>query len=547
MTLRLAALTAFLAPLSLTQPLASQIPLFRTALDPGRNAAFGVDDVDGDSIPDVLVANDSGDIDLRSGVDGSAIRTLYRGAPRLRPQALSDWNGDGTFDVLISERDFGSGGHQIGRLLVISGADGATLREIRGSSGPNGRRIGGHTDTLGDVDGDGVEDLLTTTFATGAIEARAILFSGATGTPLYETAPENFQISSIDPISALAALDDLDGDGIRDFVVGYSDASVTAFGSGAIVLHSGADGSVIERRFGDPTAVGVGLGIDATGLDDQDRDGIDDFLIASRDRAEVLSGATRTVLFALPGNPLGFGAAFNGSVESWAQLDDLDGDGRSELAQTGSPSRASRIPLTIDVFQGGTGRPFRRVILDGLELLDGRFSVAVPIAVSSNRDFDGDGIGDLVTTQIGTANPRLTILSVTAQRTTAVGWRGLGCEGGPAPTIHPRPGATPQGVDAELRGAIPGRTAVLVVGLAQPTPTPNGLLPRLPGTPCAVYLQPESAIAIGIAPIDANGRATLAVPILPIPGLVLGAQWLAEAPGVNAAGFLTSDSLVIRY
>ncbi|MEO1088796.1 MAG: integrin alpha, partial [Acidobacteriota bacterium] len=94
---------------------------------------------------------------------------------------LGDQNGDGVFEVVTSAvgarakgGDAQDGGANAGRVYVYSGKDGALLWARGGEAG---WRLGRGVEAAGDVDGDGLEDVVAS--APGG--DRAVIFSGATG------------------------------------------------------------------------------------------------------------------------------------------------------------------------------------------------------------------------------------------------------------------------------------------------------------------------------------------------------------------------------
>ncbi|MEZ6017274.1 MAG: integrin alpha [Planctomycetota bacterium] len=91
-----------------------------------------------------------------------------------------DFDGDGVADLVIGAWLEGSYGAQCGRVDVCSGRDGALLGRVTGRV--PGAVLGFDADTLGDVNGDGVPDLLITAAyqsARGPKSGRVYVLSGA--------------------------------------------------------------------------------------------------------------------------------------------------------------------------------------------------------------------------------------------------------------------------------------------------------------------------------------------------------------------------------
>jgi hypothetical protein len=128
-----------------------------------------VGDIDGDTWPDLYVAdiNDSGNRGrgyLVSGSTGTTIRTHagesagnFFGIAR---NGGFDVDGDGVPDLFVAGYHNSEGGTQAGKAYVYSGATGAVLRTMTGTTA--NRTLGYDAIQLGDVDGDGLVDYLLT-------------------------------------------------------------------------------------------------------------------------------------------------------------------------------------------------------------------------------------------------------------------------------------------------------------------------------------------------------------------------------------------------
>ncbi|MFG0315984.1 MAG: integrin alpha, partial [Planctomycetota bacterium JB042] len=104
---------------------------------------------------------------------------------------------------------------------------------------------------------------------------------------------------------AVAVIDDVNGDGVRDLVVGAPMADPAGVDSGAAVVLSGADGGLLLTLAG--TAAGDSFGRDVAGAGDVDGDGVGDVVVAAHGPAgapgyaRVFSGATGAVLHTFVG------------------------------------------------------------------------------------------------------------------------------------------------------------------------------------------------------------------------------------------------------
>src|SRR5262249_9819867 len=132
--------------------------------------------------------------------------------------AYADVNGDGRADFLVGAPTLNGPSAVPGHVRVCSGLDGSEIRRVTGATAAE--RFGAAVAAVGDVNGDGVP-----AFAVGApggtgISGGAIhVYSGLDGTELTEfirtgsTFRDNLG-------SSLAALGDVNGDGVPDFAVG---------------------------------------------------------------------------------------------------------------------------------------------------------------------------------------------------------------------------------------------------------------------------------------------------------------------------------------
>lgn len=124
----------------------------------------GVADIYSSDFPNSALGPSTGRIYVRSGKDGAPLLTLTGEASGngfgIGPSDAGDVNGDGFDDVATGAWQFAGAAPSGGKIYLFSGKTGETLRTITGNV--PGETLGFDSTGLGDVNGDGVPDLLVT-------------------------------------------------------------------------------------------------------------------------------------------------------------------------------------------------------------------------------------------------------------------------------------------------------------------------------------------------------------------------------------------------
>jgi hypothetical protein len=266
-----------------------------------------------------------------------------------------------------------------GARVVLAAA--CLLLPVRGQTptsvvfGPvSGGEFGTSVAALGDVDSDGVPDFVAGSpredTPAGADVGRARVISGQTGAVLF-----TFDGDGADDTfgTAVANAGDVNADGVSDVMVGATEVfPVNTPGPGYVKVFSGASGTVVHQIFG--TAPGSLFGATLGSTGDVDGDGRSDFFACSNSGTRVFSGLTGALMFVLAGSRADGGR-------------DVTGDGVLDIVTATGSSGSFTI---VRVYAGSTGALVR--------------SQNVPAAftprVTLIDDLDFDGRADIIVSDI---------------------------------------------------------------------------------------------------------------------------------------------------
>jgi hypothetical protein len=471
-----------------------------------KDAAFGATtflpgDLNGDGHSEFASPMTFKSVFVYSGADGSLLYRIHPPAPWSfefwDPLAILQADGDGIPDLVLGcatcdPGPLGFGVYGAGAVAVVSGADGSVIWTHPGRSWYD--RLGWSAANVGDVDGDGVDDLLAG--APGMVkleeyvqvhDSYALLLSGATGdliariehVPPWQEGTVNLRFGWS------VAGGDFDLDGVSELVVGQS-WHQDWLGPAGVSVYDAASGALIHQSADDDGATVRNLG-------DADGDGFEDYLACY----------DKTALW-VDGKLVGAGKCYVTSGEDHQRI--------LELVRVGA---------------GTFG--------DYAELLG---------------DVDGDGFPDVaISDQHWWPGPkfrgRITVMSLVPEGVVVLGG---GCPGyeGEVPRMGVR-GSPVLGRELSifLSKAAPGVSAMLGLGFAELVPPLDLGAFGLPGCTLATAVQATFARTTqALAPVP--GRAAVRL-LLPDDAALVGVPFFAQWWVDGGPGFSDSLTRALRF
>ena len=279
--------------------------------------------------------------------------------------AVADVNGDGVTDILVGVPHYSidAGAADVinaGRVFLFSGKDGSVLLTLDDPAPAEGARFGFAVAGLGDVNGDGLPDLLVGVPKKDASEelpdvGMAYVFSSRDGSLIRSLDPPSQGGGEANGRfgSAVAEAGDVTGDGVSDILIG-------APGDSRVFVLSGATGTVIFTILSPVTERLASFGFAVAGGKDLDGDGKPDFAIGAplanglKGAAYIFNGSDGSLQRRLRGPAQNF-AKFGSTVALSA---DSTGDGRPDIL-VGAPDQTLNGLLNAGeafIFKGSNGR-----------------------------------------------------------------------------------------------------------------------------------------------------------------------------------------------
>lgn len=295
-------------------------------------------DIDGDGLDDYILSSLSR-LMVYAG-DGSGpifdenVQLPMAGASSVA--GFVDLTGDNVPEMIFSNGNWSGATNFMGRLLIVSGADGSVVDDIEGAYG--GQHFGVEVAPTIDRNNDGVRDFYVSvsgeTLEGQKYAGEVRLLSGATRETLqvYRTTPQQYGSFGL----SLSAGGDVDEDGVPDLGVGSSMDAVYPYTTGAFYVVSGATGEELYRIDGYPGSYSMYGDI----LGDASGDGVADFISnepfwrhpddpndSDRGRVRVWSGKDGSLLWQVEGSDID--DRFGWPAKS---AGDVNGDGYVDVA-----------------------------------------------------------------------------------------------------------------------------------------------------------------------------------------------------------------------
>jgi hypothetical protein len=328
--------------------------------------------------------------------------------------SAGDLDGDGTIDLWVGATGAQIDGQPTGGVVLISGPLGGTLDASAtgtawffGSAADDGL---GRAMAQGDIDGDGLPDALAGAWGDDTAGNNAGVVTGHLG-PVQPSKDPAVRLAG--PLSDSyfgwsIAVDDVDGDGIADVLVGGPTDSAAASKSGGAWLFYGPLSGSVEAADADARFYGQAQDDQAgayVALVDLDGDGLKDPVLGApfSDRDQS-NGGTVYGITGIPKGDIGLAAAnvawtgedAGDNARLPASAGDLDGDGLEDLI-VGAPysDRGGKDSGAVYVLYGpataGGSLGAADAVLAGSAPGD-----QAGLAAAGIGDFNGDGLGDLL-------------------------------------------------------------------------------------------------------------------------------------------------------
>jgi hypothetical protein len=300
-----------------------------------------------------------------------------------------DMNGDGIDDLLVGAPFFDTPpNYDAGRVYLLSGAD---RSELRGWNGNHlWASLGDQVANAGDVNGDGIADVIATAAGFGSTAPRYVeVWSGADGSVLH-----HFPDPQLGGLfgNSIDGAGDVNGDGFGDLIIGALKTERNGLSeAGSVYVYSGLDGTLLYQY--DGAEIYAHVGVCVAGVKDVNQDGADDFAFSTLTDSlgsnimsvRIHSGSDGSLLYKIDAPQSR--DAFGHSIEVCA---DLNGDSIDDLligahlSQVGSMAQAGAAYAV----SGTDGSPI-------FEWYGTTAAEYLGVSIAANGDLNGDGWPDI--------------------------------------------------------------------------------------------------------------------------------------------------------
>jgi hypothetical protein len=312
-------------------------------VDLGYSAA-GLGDLTGDGVPDYAIGAAAGflpggfgHVYVYSGTGGliaDLVATQAGSSYGASIDDAGDVNGDGLHDLIIGAQSH-SVGPSGGRFEVRSGANLATI--LFAANGDGAESLGRSVTGAGDVNGDGFADVAVGAYFHGNAAGQVRIYYGPSGAPGWIM---NGDAAGDHMGGCVDGAGDVDKDGYDDVLVGAYQSGFSTTLAGYVRVISGRTGQPLYQTLVGQQG-GEVFGASLAGLGDVNGDGWVDFAVGADDfnvGAADSVGEVRVYDWIQHATNLGFGGPGTAKLEMYGSP--LDSFGQMDLALSGAKPNA---------------------------------------------------------------------------------------------------------------------------------------------------------------------------------------------------------------